>query len=237
LNDTVDQNTAAEPATAAAAEAPAEPETTARATQPVPAPQTSSKARGEGWLSKGVRNGLLAAVIVVVAGAFFTIGWFTSTRGDQMRPGMMIGIQQQGSDRWQGQPGPRWGMDAPEQGQQGGQVVPPGEDVPDVTSVQRAYLGVGLRTVTPELQKQHGLSRSDGALVATLDRGGPAFQAGIRRGDIITSIDGTPVAEREEVVSLVGQMSAGQSVSVGIDRNGQSLTFQVTLGERPASAF
>jgi len=90
-------------------------------------------------------------------------------------------------------------------------------------------------TVTPALQQQYGLSGANGALVASVDGAGPALQAGIQRGDVITSIDGTSVATQQDVVNLVAKKNAGDSVSVVVDRHGQSLTFQVTLAARPAT--
>ena len=204
-----------------------------------------------------MRNGIIAAVIIVVAGVFFTIGWFTSTRGEHERCGVVdrvaeqmnkpqwnvpqSGANQQGSDQWQGRPGGGWGM-GPSQHEQGqDQTVPKGESQSGGSSTQQApsteqgYLGVWLETVTPELQEQHGLSSSNGALIATIDGSGPARQAGIRRGDVIISIDGTSVTQQEDVVDLITQRQAGESVSVTVDRKGQSLTFRVTLAERPAS--
>lgn len=97
------------------------------------------------------------------------------------------------------------------------------------------YLGLGLETVTADLQKQDNLSRPSGALVASVDATGPAAKAGIKQGDIITSIDGAPVIQEEDVITILGQKQVGGTVSVAVDRSGKSLTFNVTLVERPAS--
>ena len=249
-------------------------ETPAPAPQPVEVPKPEIDRRGDGWFDRGARIGISAAVIVVVAGAFFTIGWFTSTRGDhgrfamangihqkmnmRQRGGLQGGSNQPGTYQWQGYPGGRRGMMAPQQGQgmivpqqgqsQGqtvpttpqspsnGQSTPQGQTNPQGQSTQQGYLGVGVETVTPALQQQYGLSRSSGVIVASIDGSGPALKAGIQRGDIITSINGTTVAQQADVVGLIGKLNAGDSVSVIVDRNGQSLTFQVTLAGRPASA-
>jgi hypothetical protein len=187
----------------------------------------------------------------VVAGAFFTIGWFTSThneRGDRDIIGaiaerMHLGEQAFGQNG-PGQQIPQWPHQRNHQGQpqSGGQVTPQTppnqqtpstQQTPSAPSTEQGYLGVGVVTVTPALQQQYSLSSSTGALVTYLDRTGPAFQAGIQRGDIITSIDGTSVATREDVVNLIGQNKAGNTVSVVVNRGGQSLTFQITLAERP----
>jgi PDZ domain-containing secreted protein len=215
-------------------------ETPAQAPQPVYVPQTGSSPRGDGWFNRGLRSGIIAAVVVVVAGAFFTIGWFTSTRGEHTYPAKTTGINQQMNPS-QRYPGRNRGMVIPQQGQGQGQTVPNGQSQSNGQSNQpgqfnqQGYLGVGVETVTPALKQQDGLSRSNGVLVASIDGSGPAFKAGIQRGDIITSVDGTTVTQQEDVVGLIAKMKAGDSVSVTVDRNGQSLTFQVTLGGRPAS--
>ncbi len=230
-------------------------ETTVQAPQPVDPPRAESGPRPSGWFNRGVRSGIIAAVVVVVAGAFFTIGWFTSTRGDHGRLTLTNGIHQkmnmgergnlqggsdqQGTNQWRGYSNRGGGMVVPQQGQ--GQAVPipqspsNGQSNQQGQSVQQGYLGVGVETVTPALQQQNGLSRSNGVLVTSIDGSGPALKAGIQQGDIITSIDGTSVTQREDVVSLIAKMKAGDPISVVVDRKGQSLTFQVTLGGRPAA--
>jgi membrane-associated protease RseP (regulator of RpoE activity) len=211
-------------------------ETPAQAPQPVDVPQTQSSRRGDRWFTRGVRSGIIAAVVVVVAGAFFTIGWFTSTRGEHARPAMRYSIDQRMNMHERGR-----GMVPPQEGRGQGQIVPtpqpPSNGQPDQQgqSAQQGYLGVGVVTVTPALQQQYGLSRSNGVLVASIDGSGPAFKAGVQRGDVITSIDGAPVAQQEDVIGLIAKMKAGDSVTITIDRNGQNLTFQVTLGGRSAS--
>jgi membrane-associated protease RseP (regulator of RpoE activity) len=223
-------------------------ETPAQVIDPTNLPQTGSSPRGGGWLSRGVLYGMFAAIVVVVAGAFFTIGWFTSTRGDHVRPVPMYGLNQAmnqragngpqggtnqpGSNQPQGQLNPQRRMGAPQQGQ--GQN-PSNRQPNQQTLTQQGYLGVGLETVTPGLQQQYGLSVSSGAVVVTIDGTGPARQAGIQQGDVITSVNGTAVTQEQDVVSSITNMKAGDSVSITINRRGQSLTFQVTLAARPAS--
>lgn len=229
-------------------------ESSAAAPEPTPAPasapQTESSPRRSRWASNGVRGGMIAAVIVIVAGAFFTIGWFTSTRGDRgdfsLRQSIDqgMGMRQQGADEWQGHRGHRPGMGVPQQGQSmpwGGQSAPPTQPTqptqptPSTPSTQQGYLGVGVQTVSAELQQQYGLSRPSGALVVSIDSSGPASKAGIQRGDVITSVAGTTVTQAEDIVSLIAKTKAGDTVSVVVDRNGQSLTFQVTLAARAPS--
>ena len=75
-----------------------------------------------------------------------------------------------------------------------------------------------------------------GVLVNEVMRGGPSADAGLRRGDIIVSIDGEEVRNFEDVISyLVMQKSPGETVEIGVLRRGRSRTFDVELGTRPAA--
>jgi S1-C subfamily serine protease len=97
-----------------------------------------------------------------------------------------------------------------------------------------AYLGVGTRTVTEDLQQQFDLSRSSGVLVASVTPNGPADKAGIVRGDILMSIDGQELKESSDLLQLIRDKMPGEKIQVKLDRNGQTLDLTVTLEERPA---
>ncbi len=101
-------------------------------------------------------------------------------------------------------------------------------------SATHAYIGVGTRTVTSELQQQFGLSRSSGVLVAEVTPGGPADNAGIQQGDIIIEIDGEEMVEASDVLIAVRDKKPGDTVEVTVDRNGTTQVISVTLEERPA---
>lgn len=234
----------------------------AETTQPDDTPPTGNSRRSAGWFGGGWRCGLAAAVIVLVAGSFFTIGWFTSTRGDHDGTPGVPEISRQANPPGQGfrqddgrrGPGQRQERCYP-QGQRpshGGSdqqapstpQAPSDEQTPSTPqtpstqqtpSDEQGYLGVRVTTVTPAIQQQRDLSRADGALVASLDQSGPASQVGIRRGDVIISFDGTPVATQEDLIDAVARKNSGDSVSLTVDRDGQTLTFQVTLAARPGS--
>lgn len=97
------------------------------------------------------------------------------------------------------------------------------------------YMGIQYLTVDSALQRQYGLSRSSGVLIAEVGHGTPAAQAGLQRGDIILSMDGQPITQEGEVVMVLRHKKPGDVLTVTVDRNGRELTFQVTLAERPAT--
>jgi S1-C subfamily serine protease len=97
-----------------------------------------------------------------------------------------------------------------------------------------AYLGVGPQTVTSDLQRQFGLSRSSGILVAEVTPGGPADRAGIKQGDIIVKIDDKEMVESSDLLAAIRDKKPGETVQVTIDREGTTSVISATLDERPA---
>jgi S1-C subfamily serine protease len=97
-----------------------------------------------------------------------------------------------------------------------------------------AYLGVTSQTVTPGIAMQLGLSVQSGAYVIATTTGGPAAQAGIKDGDVITAIDGSNVASADDVGSILAKLAPGQTVGVDVaEPHGGSHRVDITLGTRP----
>jgi S1-C subfamily serine protease len=97
-----------------------------------------------------------------------------------------------------------------------------------------AYLGVTSQTVTPGIAMQLGLPVDTGAYVIATTNGGPASQAGIKDGEVITAIDGSTVSSADDVGSILAKLSPGQTVSVDLTvPNGGTRSVDVTLGTRP----
>jgi putative serine protease PepD len=91
--------------------------------------------------------------------------------------------------------------------------------------VAHAYLGVSTTDAS-----------SSGAKVATVTSGGPAAAAGVRAGDVITSVDGKVVGSSSELSSLVDDHKPGDTVSLTVTRNGAQQTLHAKLGQRPAGS-
>ena len=71
--------------------------------------------------------------------------------------------------------------------------------------------------------------------MADVVKGGPADKAGLKVGDRIVSIDGTEVAQKTDLGTLMQEHSAGDTLSITVARDGQMQTVSLTLGEKNAS--
>jgi S1-C subfamily serine protease len=100
--------------------------------------------------------------------------------------------------------------------------------------VARGYLGAGLQNV--RLGREVGTSDAKrGILVVSIDPAGPAAQAGLLVGDIITAWNAEPVAHVREVMRRLGSDSVGASVDLQLLRGGAAASLKITIGERPLS--
>ncbi|HEY3356455.1 MAG TPA: PDZ domain-containing protein, partial [Polyangia bacterium] len=103
--------------------------------------------------------------------------------------------------------------------------------------VRRAWLGVNIQNVTPDLARGLGQNAPQkGALVAQVTPGTPAEQAGLQAGDIITTVDGHPVAASKDLQRMVLDRRIGQKVELGVWRQGRQTSVGVTTGELPDDA-
>lgn len=96
------------------------------------------------------------------------------------------------------------------------------------------FLGVTTADLTPEIARALGLGVNQGVLVREVVASGPADSAGIRPGDVVTSMAGRRVAALEDFLSALRTLEPGQRVRVEYHRDGRSLAAEVTLGELDA---
>jgi serine protease Do len=100
--------------------------------------------------------------------------------------------------------------------------------------VTRGWIGVQIQPVTPEIADGLGLKKkTDGALVAELQKDSPAVKAGLQAGDVIASVDGRPVKDARALSRMIGGMAPGNTIKLGIIRKGAESTVSLTLGELP----
>jgi len=97
--------------------------------------------------------------------------------------------------------------------------------------VIRGRIGVGIAEVTREVAVPLGLPKAGGALVRSVEGGGPADKAGIEVGDIIQRFDGKPIERSSDLPRLVGGTAPGSKVPVQVWRRGQSKTLTITVAE------
>jgi serine protease Do len=100
--------------------------------------------------------------------------------------------------------------------------------------VTRGWLGVAIQDLTSELSRSMKLTARRGVLVSDVTRGSPAAKAGIQRGDVIVSINGTATNDSGHLRTMIALAGKGKIITVQIERQGASLTLPVTLGETPA---
>jgi serine protease Do len=100
--------------------------------------------------------------------------------------------------------------------------------------VERGFLGVTIQQVDDDIAKGLGLESAKGALVASVVKGGPADKAGMRAGDVIVSIDGTPVDQVKELTRKVAGMAPDRDVPIEVLRNAHPETLRVHVGEAPS---
>ena len=99
--------------------------------------------------------------------------------------------------------------------------------------VVRGYLGLLPQDVTPTLAKQFGVNQAGGALVGEVEPDTPAAKAGLKRGDVILTLNGQPVNSASDLRLRISQTAPGTAVKLGVSRDGKMQDFSVTLGELP----
>lgn len=97
--------------------------------------------------------------------------------------------------------------------------------------VKRGMLGVSAQDITPELANAFNLTIKNGAAVTQVLPNSPAQQAGIQVGDIITSVNGSPVKNASDVVNTVGFLRVNSKTTIDLLRNNKQITVSVSLND------
>jgi serine protease Do len=101
----------------------------------------------------------------------------------------------------------------------------------DKGRVRRGMLGVTVQPMTSDLARSLGIDQAAGALVSGVQPGGPAEKAGVKRGDVITSVNGEPVKDGNVLRNHVAELQPGSRVELNVLRNGKPQTLTLSLGE------
>ena len=99
--------------------------------------------------------------------------------------------------------------------------------------VRRGMLGVTIQSVDSDLAASLNLPAARGAIVTSVQAGGPAEKAGLKRGDVITAINKQPVVDNNGLRNLVASLAPGSTAEVTALRNGRDQNFNVALAELP----
>jgi 2-alkenal reductase len=101
--------------------------------------------------------------------------------------------------------------------------------------VSHPYLGIQWQPLTAEQASSKQLEAGEGVLVTQVSPGGPADQAGLRRGDVLTAVDGRAVSSDNPFINLLFQHRAGGTITLSVLRGTQQMEIPLVLGERPRS--
>ena len=116
--------------------------------------------------------------------------------------------------------------------------------------VTYAWMGVGLQTLTSDVASTFNMKTQGGALVESVSPGSPAAKAGIKGGDrqvtvqgeqftvggdVIVKVDSTEIKTADDLIAFLGTKKPGDTVTVTVERDGQTQDLQVTLAQRPSN--
>jgi serine protease Do len=101
-------------------------------------------------------------------------------------------------------------------------------------TVHRGYLGVSIKDLDPEVAAHLGVNNQKGVLVAKVFDRSPAAKAGLKDGDVITTLAGKPVQNGRDLQSIVKGLTLNQPVTVTVLRDGESKELNVTIAEQPS---
>jgi len=98
-----------------------------------------------------------------------------------------------------------------------------------------AYMGIEYVSLTPTVAAQLNVTATQGALIQAVVSGSPAEKAGLQKGDIITQIDGKQLTTDSALAEIVDSHKPGDTVTLTVQRSGQTQSIKITLGTHPAS--
>ena len=100
--------------------------------------------------------------------------------------------------------------------------------------ITRGWLGIAIQEITKELAESFSMKNTNGALVAGVEKNGPADKGGLEAGDVITKFDGKPIGVSADLPRAVGATKPGKIAAVEILRKGSAKTLNIGVGEMPS---
>jgi S1-C subfamily serine protease len=99
--------------------------------------------------------------------------------------------------------------------------------------VTRGWIGVEPQELNPELVQAFNVKAQEGVIITGVLQNGPAAQAGLKPGDVITSVAGRPVKNVSELLSAVAALKPGEAARLGLERREGRVDLSITPGTRP----
>ena len=99
--------------------------------------------------------------------------------------------------------------------------------------ITRGWLGVAIQELTKELADSFGMKNTNGALIAGVEKNGPADKGGLQAGDVITKFDNKPIVSSSDLPRAVGASKPGKMAAVEVLRKGAVKNLNVGIGEMP----
>jgi serine protease DegQ len=100
-------------------------------------------------------------------------------------------------------------------------------------SVTRGWIGVGVQDITKEIAESFKLRAAGGVLITQVERGGPADKAGVQAGDVLSAVNGKPVADTIAMLNSIATLQPGDEARLRVSRNQAEQELSVTIGRRP----
>jgi serine protease Do len=100
-------------------------------------------------------------------------------------------------------------------------------------SVTRGWLGVQVQPVTAAIADSMGLNKAEGALVDQPEPNSPAAKAGVKAGDVITEVNGTPIKDARALAQQIARAAPGSTAKLSVIRDGKTQDIDVTLATMP----
>ena len=101
--------------------------------------------------------------------------------------------------------------------------------------VVRGWLGFDASELTPTISRNLNINTPSGLLITGIAKGGPAHSAGMLPGDIVVSINGTPVTNAHKSINQIANIVPGQPIELELKRSKKTMKVTATAGSRPST--
>ncbi|WP_417579181.1 trypsin-like peptidase domain-containing protein [Nitrincola sp.] len=109
------------------------------------------------------------------------------------------------------------------------------QDLIEHGRVIRGWLGIEVQEITPRLAESFNFGSGNGVIVSGVVRNGPAHQAGLQPGDILTAINGEPIVQARSLMLQIARTKPGENIRLELLRNERRLSLIAQLSEQVRS--